>query len=320
MDATASEDALLDARSHNYLAALAEAQGELALAWLDVSTADFAAQPIVAAQLAASLARLAPGELLVPDRLLAREPLKAALEDWNPVLTPLPSARFDSDNARKRLQALFNVAALDSFGSFSRAEVAASPLYAQTVQGVKKRWGKPPNPEAHYAYLKARDRLMTHVLKTMADHGLDAIVHKAVEHQPTRIAEGIAPPYVDQKGASHLNTFVLWVPSIVVPAGFTSDALPAGITFLGRPYDDARMLHLAYAYEQATHHRKAPASVPPEMLHHQTSPSQPGWRGPLLRSRSNWSVPQRCTSSLSGEPVVPSARTRARPGKGVRST
>ena len=78
---TLTEDSLLDARSHNYLAALAEAQGELALAWLDLSTADFAAQPIEAGQLAAALARLAPGELLVPDRLLARDPLKAALDD-----------------------------------------------------------------------------------------------------------------------------------------------------------------------------------------------------------------------------------------------
>src|SRR3982750_3844320 len=40
---TLTEDSLLDARSHNYLAAVAEAQGELALAWLDLSTADFAA-------------------------------------------------------------------------------------------------------------------------------------------------------------------------------------------------------------------------------------------------------------------------------------
>ncbi len=61
----------------------------------------------------------------MPDRLLAREPLKAQLEEWNSVLTPLPSARFDSDNARKRLLQAFNVAALESFGDFSRAEVAA---------------------------------------------------------------------------------------------------------------------------------------------------------------------------------------------------
>jgi DNA mismatch repair protein MutS len=144
---TLTEDALLDARSHNYLAALAEAQGELALAWLDLSTADFATQPLLASQLAAALARLAPGELLVPDRLLAREPVKLALEEWNAVLTPLPSARFDSDNARKRLQAAFNVAALDSFGSYSRAEVAACGAlldYVELTQAGKLPALAPP--------------------------------------------------------------------------------------------------------------------------------------------------------------------------------
>ncbi len=144
---TLTEDALLDARSHNYLAAIAEAQGELALAWLDLSTADFATQPLLASQLAAALARLAPGEVLVPDRLLAREPVKLALEEWNAVLTPLPSARFDSDNARKRLQAAFNVAALDSFGSYSRAEVAACGAlldYVELTQAGKLPALAPP--------------------------------------------------------------------------------------------------------------------------------------------------------------------------------
>ena len=127
---------------------LAEAQGELALAWLDLSTADFAAQPLEAGQLAAALARLAPGELLVPDRLLAREPVKAALEEWNAVLTPLPSARFDSDNARKRLQSAFKVAALDSFGAFSRAEVAACGAlldYLELTQAGKLPALAPPH-------------------------------------------------------------------------------------------------------------------------------------------------------------------------------
>jgi Asp-tRNA(Asn)/Glu-tRNA(Gln) amidotransferase A subunit family amidase len=100
------------------------------------------------------------------------------------------------------------------------------------------------------------------MLKVMADHCLDAIVHKAVEHTPTLIKDGVNPPFVDQKGAPHINTFLMFVPSIVVPAGFTRSNLPAGITFLGRPYDDARMIQFAYAYEQATHHRRAPASVP----------------------------------------------------------
>jgi len=147
---TLTEDALLDARSHNYLAALAEAQGELALAWLDLSTADFAAQPLLPGQLPAALARLAPGDLLVPDRMLARDNLKAALEEWNAALTPLPSARFDSDNARKRLQAAFNVAALESFGAFSRAEVAACGAlldYVELTQAGKRPALSPPRRE-----------------------------------------------------------------------------------------------------------------------------------------------------------------------------
>ena len=52
------------------------------------------------------------------------------------------------------------------------------------------------------------------------------------------------------------------MPSVVIPAGFTSNALPAGITFLGRPYDDAAMIKFAYAYEQATGHRHAPDCAP----------------------------------------------------------
>lgn len=144
----------------------------------------------------------------------------------------------------------------------TRAEVMASPLFAQTVHGVQTRWGKTTTAAAHYEYLKARDRLMTLVLKVMADNRLDAIVHKAVEHQPTLIAEGVNPPYVDQKGAPFLNTHLVFVPSVVVPAGFTSDNLPTGITFQGRPYDDANMIRFAYAYEQATFHRRPPPTLP----------------------------------------------------------
>ena len=138
----------------------------------------------------------------------------------------------------------------------------ASPLYAETFRGVRTRWAATATAEARRACLAARERLMTNFLAVMADHRLDAIVHKAVEHQPTLIEDGVNPPFVDQKGVPYLNTFVIFVPSIVVPAGFTSDGLPAGITFLGRGYDDARMIRYAYAYEQATRHRKPPVSTP----------------------------------------------------------
>ncbi|MGE5217384.1 MAG: amidase [Chloroflexota bacterium] len=145
----------------------------------------------------------------------------------------------------------------------SRQEAMAKPEFAKVSKRSRDRWTKVATDAAHYEYLKAREQLMTNLLTVMTDQRLDAIVHKAVEHQPTLIKDGVNPPFVDQKGAPHINTFLVYVPSIVVPAGFTRDRLPAGITFLGRPYDDANMIRFAYAYEQATHHRRPPATVTP---------------------------------------------------------
>ena len=145
----------------------------------------------------------------------------------------------------------------------SRAEAAKSPDFPKVMRRSQARWTRPEDPAKHYEYLLAREELTTNFLKVMADHRLDAIVHKAVEHQPTLIADAFRPPYVDQKGVPHINTFLVFVPSIVVPAGFTRDNLPAGICFLGRPYDDAKMIELAYAYEQATRHRRPPSSTTP---------------------------------------------------------
>lgn len=140
----------------------------------------------------------------------------------------------------------------------SMAEAMRSPLYQSVTKGVKQRWEAVPSAEAHYEYLKARDELMFTVLNLMAQNNLDAIVHKAVEHEPTLISEGVAPPFTTQKGAPTINTFLTYVPTIVVPAGFTEANLPGGLTFLGRPYSDLRLLSLAFAYEQATKHRRAP--------------------------------------------------------------
>jgi DNA mismatch repair protein MutS len=204
---TLTEDSLLDARSHNYLAAIAEAQGELALAWLDLSTADFATQPVLPQQLAAALARLAPGELLLPDRLLAREPLKAALEDWTTVLTPLPSARFDSDNARKRLQSAFNVAALESFGSFSRAEVAACGAlldYVELTQAGKRPALAPPRRERADGTMEIdpatrRNLELVRSLDGRRDGTLLATIDRTLTGPGARLlAERIAAPLTDR--------------------------------------------------------------------------------------------------------------------------
>ena len=123
---TLTEDSLLEARRHNFLAALGRSQQTLALAWLDISTGDFLTGPVEGGTLAAELARIGPGELLLPEGLLAAEALCPAWRDLGDRLTPLPDREFNSLTGERRLKASFAVAALDGFGAFSRAELGAS--------------------------------------------------------------------------------------------------------------------------------------------------------------------------------------------------
>ncbi len=123
---TLTEEGLLDARRHNYLVGLAEVGGEIGLAWLDLSTGAFALAPTSEPALPGEIARLSPGEILLPELMLTRPALYELLAEWKPVLTPLPNPRFDSDAARRRLENFYGVTALDGFGNFSRAEIAAA--------------------------------------------------------------------------------------------------------------------------------------------------------------------------------------------------
>ncbi len=142
---TLTEESLLDARRHNYLAGLAEVGGELGLAWLDLSTGAFALAPAGDATLAGDLARLMPGEILLPERMLTRPALFELLAEWKAALTPLPNARFESEVGRRRLENFYGVGALDGFGNFGRAEIAAAGALVDYVALTQQ--GRAPHLE-----------------------------------------------------------------------------------------------------------------------------------------------------------------------------
>ncbi|HTO41862.1 MAG TPA: DNA mismatch repair protein MutS, partial [Rhizomicrobium sp.] len=123
---TLTEESLLEARSANLLVALGRTGGVLALAAADMSTGEFRVGEIGAEGLAAELARLAPRELLVPDALFADDATAPILKSFGPALTPLPGIKFDSSAGERALKTLYRIATLDSFGSFSRAEISAA--------------------------------------------------------------------------------------------------------------------------------------------------------------------------------------------------
>src|SRR6201985_3401907 len=123
---TLTEDALLDARSSNMLAALGRSGSEFALAAADMSTGTFWVAGLKENEIAAELARVSPRELLVPDGLLAHENVGPLLKNFGGALSPLPASRFDSAHGERALAQHYEVASLDGFGNFSRAELSAA--------------------------------------------------------------------------------------------------------------------------------------------------------------------------------------------------
>ncbi len=103
-----------------------------------------------------------------------------------------------------------------------------------------------------------RDRFRTAVTRTMDSLSLDALVYPTWSNPPRLIGD-LNTPHGDN---SQLFAPTSGFPAITVPMGYTrGNQLPAGITFLGRAWDEGRLITLAYGYEQATKHRRPAAST-----------------------------------------------------------
>ena len=142
---TLTEDNLLDAKQHNFLACLTliKARNEMAIAWVDISTGEFSVTATDPARLPAELARLAPKEIIFPDSFLEDKTLNSALLESGIALAPQPASRFDSAVGKRTLKQHFKVAALEAFGDFSRAQIAACGGLVEYI--LLTQVGKLPN-------------------------------------------------------------------------------------------------------------------------------------------------------------------------------
>ena len=105
-----------------------------------------------------------------------------------------------------------------------------------------------------------RETLRAAVLTLMDSAQLDALIYPTWSNPPRLIGDLNTPGGDNSQLFSPSTGF----PAITVPMGFTrGGTLPAGLQFFGRPWSEVTLLRLAYAYEQATHHRRPPASTPP---------------------------------------------------------
>ncbi len=241
---TLTEDTLLESGRNNFLAALAEAQGSLALAWLDISTGAFVVGDVAADQLPAALARLAPEELLVADRLAQRPDVARLLAnlraDGAGTITLQPVSLFDSANGERRLKRLFAVGTLDSFGAFSRAGLAAAGALVDYVELTQK--GSlprlaPPRLEAAGTVMEidAQTRRNLELVQSSAPSGasaggrkgtlLDVIDRSRTGAGARLVAQLLAAPLTDAAEINRRLDAVAWLAGDGAPEADITTAL-----------------------------------------------------------------------------------------------
>lgn len=145
---TLTEDSLLEARRHNFLASFSTVRDQSALAWVDISTGSLHVTGTSFDKLSPELARLSPSELIIREEEF--ESLGELETDIGLSLTPLGRAAFDSTSAEKRLCDVFKVGSLDAYGSFDRAEISALGAiveYLGITQKGKLPLLRPPQKE-----------------------------------------------------------------------------------------------------------------------------------------------------------------------------
>lgn len=103
----------------------------------------------------------------------------------------------------------------------------------------------------------ARQTFRDHILEHMAAEEVEVVLYPTGARPPTKIGE---PTTGWRRGMSPRAN----MPSISVPAGFTEDKhLPVALELMARPFEDPRLIELAYAFEQGTDHREPPEGFGP---------------------------------------------------------
>jgi Asp-tRNA(Asn)/Glu-tRNA(Gln) amidotransferase A subunit family amidase len=109
--------------------------------------------------------------------------------------------------------------------------------------------------DAYRAIVTRNAALRDELIKTMEDNRVVALVYPTLRRTAAKIGE-------PQPGGNCAASAATGLPSITVPAGFADDGMPVGVEFLGRPFSEVDLLTVAFAYEQATRHRRPPTLTP----------------------------------------------------------
>ncbi len=148
-----------------------------------------------------------------------------------------------------------------SFPKTLAAVIATEKFHPLHEVGLKAAEAAPaPKDDPSVRELEAFEIRMREVyLAAMENARVDALILPVASHPPKINGDRNLTP---TGGTTWIASGLHW-PAAVVPMGYTYEDLPSGLQIVGRPWSEPTLIEIAYAYEQATHHRKPPATTPP---------------------------------------------------------
>jgi amidase len=141
-------------------------------------------------------------------------------------------------------------------------EILASQKFHPSIEKRMRDAQAEPPPDQNPKCQEAEEnghRLAQGVLTAMDELKVDALVYPSWNNPPRLIGDLNTPHGNNSNRLAPPTGF----PAMTIPMGFTHGTLPAGLQLLGRPWSEPTLIRIGYAYEQATRHRRPPASVPP---------------------------------------------------------
>ena len=207
---TLTEEALLEPRRANVLAAVCEVRGTIGLAACDISTGRMELEECAADRLGAALARLGASELVAPDGW-EQSPLDAI---------PRPAQGFASEAGETRLKAIHGVATLDGFGTFGRAMLAAAGgliAYLDHVGRGTLPLLLPPEARAGEAHLAMDEATRASLEILVSSQGgrrgslIEAIDRCVTGAGARQLAEDLSAPLTDAGAINRRLVLVAWL-------------------------------------------------------------------------------------------------------------
>ncbi len=135
---TLTEESLLTPNQANYLVSLAQENGQLSLAWVDISTGEFGTIDTSLASLAIDIARFQPKELVIPETLQDDAAIMQQCHEYRQYISTLPASRSDASHARRSLHDYYDTTSLDGWGDFTLSDIAACGMLCDYIRVTQK--------------------------------------------------------------------------------------------------------------------------------------------------------------------------------------